>query len=330
MTEHIPRQSLFNRALISKCADDGKWLLIFCFIGLFCMTLARGWAVSLVNMESFQLILDNLPKSFQKMFPVDPAWLVSYTGRVSLAYEEPLILFCLATWCVARSSDCVSGQLNRGTLEIYLAQPISRMQWLVTHSLVTIAGIFLLTLASWLGLMTAVHQAQVTEQVPIRIGIPETSFQIPLPMTHREVTTALKDKVKEEVLWSGALNFFCAGLMIAGVTTLLSACDRYRWRTLGIATGFLIFQWLIVIISAIAPGSSWLSWTSILSAYKPSLCCSIADQQPQEIWSFVLNNADEAWMLGPAAYNSTLLLVALGCYLLAAIIFQRRDLPAPV
>ena len=43
-------------------------------------------------------------------------------------YEEPMIYMIMTIWCVARSSDVVSGELGRGTMEILLSQPVSRRQ----------------------------------------------------------------------------------------------------------------------------------------------------------------------------------------------------------
>ena len=36
------------------------------------------------------------------------------------------------------------------------------------------------------------------------------------------------------------VNFFALGLFLAGLTTLVSSWDRYRWRTIGIVVTFYI------------------------------------------------------------------------------------------
>jgi len=324
-------RSPFNRALIAYSIRDGFWLFVSCFVALLLMSWARGWAVSTVNTESFQTILDALPREIQKLFPVDYAWLVTYTGRVAMTYEEPIIFLCLAIWCVARSSDCVSGQLGRGTLEMLLAQPVSRLQVLATHSAITVAGIVLLSLASWLGLFAVIQNTSVKEEVTVKIGIPHTPFQFPLPYSKKEVITPLSEKVNEHALWAGTVNFGCTGLMLAGLTTMLSALDRYRWRTIGLVTGFYIVQTLMVILSMLTDTLKWLSWFSIFSAYKPSASISVADQRPHELWQFfIISSTSGEQILGPLAFNLILISIAVLSYAIAAIIFQRRDLPAPV
>ena len=326
----ISRIPLFNWTLIAKCISDGKWLFIACAIALFAMCWLRAWAVSLISMQSFEVILDNLPKQFQQMFPVDSSWLVTYTGRVALAYEEPMIFLCLAIWCLARSSDCVSGQLGRGTMEMLLAQPISRAQLLLTHSAVTILGILLLSIIAWLGLMGAVHTHSVKEKQVATVKVPYTKFEIPIGKSE-EIEVPLATKVKHEFLWHGSVNYFCAGLMLAGLTTLLSSLDRYRWRTLGIATGFYIVQSVIVLLASISPKLSWLGWLSVISNFKPSNCIMNAERHPELVTSlYAFQEESGSLMIAPLGFNLTLLAFALIAYVAAVFIFQRRDLPAPV
>ena len=47
-------------------------------------------------------------------------------------------------FAIARGSDVVSGELGRGTLEMLLAQPVSRLQVLYTQAAVTLVCLLLL------------------------------------------------------------------------------------------------------------------------------------------------------------------------------------------
>jgi ABC-2 type transport system permease protein len=86
-----------------------------------------------------------------KFSSVPLSHLLSYPGRIALAYDEPIVVFTISIFAIARGSDAVSGELNRGTLEMLLAQPVSRVQVLATQAFVTLGSLLLLSLATWAG-----------------------------------------------------------------------------------------------------------------------------------------------------------------------------------
>jgi ABC-2 type transport system permease protein len=115
------------------------------------------------------------------------------------------------------------------------------------------------------------------------------------------------------------------------LTTLLSSLDRYRWRTIGLVVGFYIIQMTIKIVGLAADHLAWLRNCSFFSAYEPARVVSVAMASPESAWSVVLRDPSGVWVgWGPMGYS--LLLIALGAaaYLVATLVFQRRDLPAPL
>ena len=81
-----------------------------------------------------------LPAFVKKLMPVPIEVLASERGRLAFAYDHPLVALTMTVWAFARGSDAVSGELNRGTLEMVLAQPVRRTTVLLTHAAVTVAG----------------------------------------------------------------------------------------------------------------------------------------------------------------------------------------------
>ena len=49
-------------------------------------------------------------------------------------YVHPLVLFSAVIWAIMRGSDCVSGEIGRGTMEMLLAQPVRRTSLYTAHS----------------------------------------------------------------------------------------------------------------------------------------------------------------------------------------------------
>jgi ABC-2 type transport system permease protein len=321
-----------NRALIRKNIGDGKWLLLGCTVALFAFCWMRVWLISLVDMHRFQQILDLLPGDWQRFSPVDFDWLVTYTGRIALTYDEPLVVLCMILWVIARGSDVVSGELGRGTMEMLLAQPLSRMQVLMTHSTVTVVGIVILALASWAGIVVGVETTMVTEQVRPTFNVPLTNLDIPIPFAElKPVQSAMSEKVDNLDFLPAVVNFFALGLFLAGLTTLVSSWDRYRWRTIGIVVTFYIAFTIVKIAGMAADHLAWLKYVTIFTAFEPEVFVAVATNTPEQTWSlFLRDEAGAITELGPTGYNLILIVTGLFAYALAARVFARRDLPAPL
>jgi len=111
----------------------------------------------------------------------------------------------------------------------------------------------------------------------------------------------------------GTLNLFCMVFCFTAITTLVSSWGRDRWTTIGIAGGFFIFSLIVKLIARMWPDGKRLFALSFLSSYEPQELILMSDGT------------------GRAAlqYNLTLLGLGLACYVAAAVIFNRRDIPGP-
>jgi ABC-2 type transport system permease protein len=88
---------------------------------------------------------------------------------------------------------------------------------------------------------------------------------------------------------------------------------------------------ILKIVALASDQLAWLSRYTFFSAYEPERFVSIAMNSPESTWSFLMRDASGAWIgLGPMGYNSLLVGMGLAAYLAATLIFQHRDLPAPL
>jgi ABC-2 type transport system permease protein len=317
-----------NRALLNKSVGEARLLLLGASLVMFAFCWVRVWIISLLPMERFKTILEQF-REFERFLPVPFEQLITYVGRIALTYDELIVVMCVAVWAIARGSDCISGELGRGTMEMLLAQPVSRLKVLVMHASVTTVGTATLAVASWIGIWVGIHTSYV--EVPIELptvlpGLALTEAFSDWPTQ----TVSMARKVDPWLFWPAAFNLFALGFFLAGLSTLMSSWDRYRWRTIGIVAGIYVLQLIIKIVGLATDRLAWMLKTTFFTAYEPELFVSIASQSPEQAWSILLRGDTGAWELGPLGCDLLLIGLGLTAYMAAAVIFRRRDLPAPV
>jgi ABC-2 type transport system permease protein len=209
---------------------------------------------------------------------------------LSIGYVHPLIQTILCIWAIGRASGAIAGELDRGTLELLLAQPVARYQLIAAHFVVDLVTIPLLALSMWAGTCLGV----------LAFGLGEPSAEIP---TFAEVASFAP------ALANVALLLFA----VTGYTMLLSAAGRWRPRVMGIAVLLTLLQFLI---NVIAQAWKTIEWTRPLTVFYY--------YQPQPL---ILGKADAAEAVRNAV---VLCLIGTLGYVLALWTFCRRDLPAPL
>lgn len=244
------------------------------------------WLSSKIDLGAMGMFLVQLPEAFQRLSPIPMSDIATPAGRVGLAYVDPIAILAATAWGIARGSDAVSGQLGRGTLEMLLAQPVRRLTVLVVQAAVTTLGAVLLGLHSWLGTYVGLRLVNLPGDVTV-----SPALFVP-----------------------AAANLAGLSFFMAGFTTMLSSIDRYRWRTIGLASAFYVVSLMLKLVARMAPGWERLIYGSFLGAFEPLL---------------FVNRPDEGWRLG-LEYNALLVGLGLASYVAAALIFCRRDLPAPI
>ena len=230
-----------------------SWLLLLAIgIGLFAFGWFRVTVVCELDTGKFRQIIDLLPSDWRKFASVDFDWIVSYLGRTSTGFDEPMMITLLAGWAIVRGSDVVSGELSRGTMEMLLAQPVCRREVYLRHAKYTVLGLLVLSLMLWLGMSVGVWTASVKESTYPAIYLPTVDFEaqkvdfenmveFPLQFLEpKEEVNRLANYVNPLMFFPGVLNVFCISVFFAGFAAMCSAFDRYRWRSLGVLAAFFL------------------------------------------------------------------------------------------
>jgi len=273
-----------SRALWSKSFTEARLLLAALTALMFGFMWLFVWLTNQVKLDDYAAILQFIPPAFKKLAGVPFADLATHSGRIAMGYVDPVVLLATLSWSIARGSDVVSGEISRGTMEMLLAQPVRRISVLFTQATVTILGAALLALAAWLGTGAGLMAVGLDQEISLSIFIP------------------------------GAVNLFALMFFLAGVSTLLSSCDNYRWRTIGIMVTFYVIELVIKVIARLATNFQWLMNFTFLGAFDPQA---------------LIVDTENAWTTS-LWHDGILIGAGLAAYLVAAIIFCRRDLPAPL
>src|SRR3954464_4019123 len=117
------RRDRSMNALLKKCLAEARLLFAAVGVLLFAVCWLRVFIVSRLQTSQFAAIVEQLWDQFKDFWPVPLDQLLSYTGRIAGGFNEPVIVFGVSLFAIARGSDVVSGELGRGTLEMLLAQP---------------------------------------------------------------------------------------------------------------------------------------------------------------------------------------------------------------
>jgi ABC-2 type transport system permease protein len=319
------------RALLKKNIAESRLLFLACAAALFGFCWLYVWLVGRFSMSRFQTVLEQF-REYERLMPVPFDQLFTYPGRIAVAYTEPVVFVCMTIWAISRGSDSVSGELGRGTLEMMLAQPVSRLKLLASHIMVTVTGVALLAAAAWAGTCTGIAMTTVKEEIaPPSIKLP-MGFELPLTTGEPQtVRTPMSELVTGSDFLPAAVNLFALGFFLAGLATLLSSADRYRWRTIGLAVGLFVIQFVMKIVGKASDSWSWLLRCTWFRAYEPASFVTLTVRSPEHAWSLILRDSRGQFLdFGPLGYD--LVLISLGCaaFVCAAIIFSRRDLPAPL
>jgi ABC-2 type transport system permease protein len=226
-------------ALWTKCRIEAQLLLVSLAAVNFIFSIVYVWLTSQVDLGALATFLKALPESFERVAGVPFGAIATPTGRLAMAYVDPVTVFTAVAWGIARGSDCISGELGRGTMELLLAQPVRRSAVVVVQGIVTTLGSVVIAAASWLGMWVGVHFTGLEDGVDIWRFVP------------------------------AALNLFGFMFFLAGFSTLVSACGRDRRRTVGVVAGFYLLQVLMKVVGRAATGWEALLYGTFITAFEP-------------------------------------------------------------
>ena len=224
-------------ALWHKTFGDARSLLTVLSVLLLLFAWLFVWLSGFFQPGPLLQFWTSLPSAVAKLSPIPLDVAVTRMGMISMLYVHPLTMLVTFTWTIARGSAAVSGEIDGGTMELVLAQPVRRSTLLWIQAAVTILGSAALATALWLG---------------IWLGV-----------------TVLSVEIDPLAYLPGSVMFFALHVCFAGLATFCSSWDRYRWRTIGIMGGFVATQIVLELLRMLWPAGWWCGALTVLAAYDP-------------------------------------------------------------
>jgi ABC-2 type transport system permease protein len=210
---------------------------------------------------------------------------------ISISYVHPLTIFILSIWAIGRASGAIAGEIDRGTMELLLAQPLRRRQVVLAHLAVDCITIPVICLSIWGGTWLGTYLVGFIGNLNQTLAVDPWAF-VP-----------------------GLANVALLLFALSGLTLCLSAAGRFRWRVLGMAVMVALVQFLVNLIGQLWDPAAPLRPYTVFYYYQP---------QPLMLQADWYDHRDVWLHMGVLAAVGTV------GYALALAIFCRRDLPAPL
>ncbi len=312
------------------------WLLLFSFSGLW-VKIAHSVTTEIAPFFNTLGQLANLggkkevKETFDKVVFAGPGKVSqAVLGGSNINFNNPLdflavqmlhpvvmVLACL--WGIGRAAGAVSGEIEKGTMELLLSQPVPRDRLIFAHLLVDLLVIPIICSANLAG--TQFGLWVVGDFVVDYRSINE--LDLPAFMKSNRPAETLVFSARDQ--WGAAVELAALMFAISGLTMLYSACGRSRWRVIGWAVLTVLVMFILNVLGQLWGEIAFLRPLSVFYYY-----------QPQNIWLHKqwLLDLGEVWNGGKPMFQvpPVLVLGAIGTggYLLALRVFTRRDLPSPL
>src|SRR5438270_1178371 len=219
--------------LVRKLLRDLRtpWVVLALFLFCFQILFARVAPEILGKFESLGLPLDMIQrvvfegpgKVFQALMGLGEIRIDRALDLHSISYVHPLTQIALSVWAIGRAAGALAGEIDRGTMELLLAQPMRRRQVIAAHLAVDLLTIVGLCAALWLG---------------TTIGVWLAGF----------VGAEAERHIDPAAFLPAQLNVGLFVFALGGMTMAISAAGRSRNRVLGLAVFAALVQFLVNVL----------------------------------------------------------------------------------
>ncbi|MBA4187609.1 MAG: hypothetical protein C0467_06275 [Planctomycetaceae bacterium] len=239
---------------------------------------------------------------------------------LAMGMLHPIVLTLCVVWAVGRAAGAVAGELDRGTMELLMSQPVPRNRLIFAHFLVDLIVLPTICLAFFAG--TQFGLAIVGDFIPDYTmlkslkGPGGRTISFPTPENPQPLAVSGLGE------FTGLMNTFSMMFAISGITMTLSAVGRSRGKVTGYAVLIVVVMFVANTIGQLWEPAGIVRPLTLFFYYQPQKAMLDGN------W---MVDVGKAWSGAPSVSGAiTLLTMGTVGYLLALRTFTRRDLPAPL
>ena len=243
---------------------------------------------------------------------------------LAIGLLHPVVLVMCLVWGVGRAAGAVAGELDRGTMELLMSQPVPRNRLVLAHFLVDCVVLPAICLSYFAGTQFGIWA--VGDFTPDYTMIEDMKTKFPMANAvlgnEQPDMTPLEVNGRSELV--GLVNTLALMFAISGMTLALSAVARSRWKVVGLAVLIVVVMFIANTIGQLWEPAGFVRPLTLFHYYQP---------QRIMIDGAWLVDVGKPWNLGrPVLVPAVGVLFAVGAvgYALALRAFTRRDLPAPL
>lgn len=190
-----------------------------CGIALYAVLILAIWPSLRQNMEALNQLWESYPESIRKAFGSENMQFATFDGFISVEYFSQMWPLIMIAFSISYATGAIAAEIEKGTIELLLGQPLSRRSIVVTRHFFFEICILLLIMASIL---------------PIALGAP-----------------VVGGDVSQLGLFSLIVPSFLFFTAIGSMTFFFSVLFSSRGRAIFVSVGIVIFCYALDILAKI-------------------------------------------------------------------------------
>lgn len=228
-------------SLFTKTIKDRKWnIIIYSLVAILTVWMYVGMFPTFSDKaEQFNQMLEAYPESFMKAFGVEDTALIFSDIEHFLAMENysmfwPIIVICLL---VSWAGSAIAGEVEKGTIETLLSQPISRVKIFFAKYLsgLTAIAIFIIISIYCVIPLTKIYDVSVQTNSYHYMAALALMFSLAIYSVCMFFSTIFNEK--------GRVYFFGAGMMVVMYFLQIITSLKESLANLKYATFFYYFDY---------------------------------------------------------------------------------------
>jgi ABC-2 type transport system permease protein len=145
------------------------------------------------------------------------------------SWTHPILLLILMLWAISRGSLAVSGELERGTLDLQLTRPVTRGAYLASHIFVALLGVVILGLDLLCGYYIGVSTNHVSDVPSFLVLLRPATNYAALGFAVFALTLAISSISAARRTPNLLVSCFTIGSFLLFVIPRQRGLERWRW-----------------------------------------------------------------------------------------------------